>query len=90
MSTAQTDLQAMIDFRQRLMRFNATLDTEYRAMVGSWRTLGDVWRDEKYREFGGALDEVGRGIDRYLAATSSHEQHLQRLIASIDEYLRIR
>lgn len=90
MGNVQTDLEAMIEFRARLMRFNSTLDSEYRAMVGGWRQLGDVWRDEKYAQFGDALEDVGKGIDRYLAATSTHEQHLLRLIEAIDNFLKAR
>ena len=55
-----TDLKAMIDFRNHLVRFNRTLDTEYRSMVGDWKRLGGVWRDQKYSEFGDELAEVGR------------------------------
>ncbi len=90
MGGAQTDLQAMVDFRGHLMQFNKTLDDEYRSMVGAWKSLGDVWKDEKYREFGDALEEVGRGIDRYLASTQDHERHLLRLIEAIDQYLQAR
>ncbi len=90
MGNVQTDLEAMIDFRARLMRFNAGLDADYHGMVASWQSLGDVWRDAKYAEFGDALNEVGRGIERYLAATASHQQHLLRLIEAIQSYQDVR
>jgi hypothetical protein len=90
MGSAQTDLQAMIDFRSHLMRFNKTLDDEYHGMAGAWKSLEGVWHDEKYRQFGDALGEVGRGIDAYLAATEDHERHLLRLIEAIDQYLQVR
>jgi hypothetical protein len=90
MSYVHTDLQAMIDFRSRLMRFNHNLEADYRSMVGAWKQLGEAWDDDKYREFGQALEEVGRGIDRYLAATADHEQHLLRLIERIDAFLQVR
>ncbi len=90
MTTAQTNLQAMIEFRAHLQKFNQGLESDYRSMVGAWKGLGDVWRDDKYRDFGEALEEVGRGIDRYLATTADHERHLLRLIESIDAYLQVR
>ena len=90
MAHVQTDLQAMIEFRSRLIRFNRTLDSEYKMMVAGWRSLGEVWTDQKYAELGTALEDVGRGIDRYLAATDEHEAHLRRLIEAIDAFLQVR
>ena len=46
--------------------------------------------DAKYDQFGQALDEVSRGVDRYLAATDGHEAHLLGLIEAIKSYLDTR
>jgi hypothetical protein len=89
-SGVQNDQKALIEFRNRLIRFNRTLDTEYRAMVGGWRQLEPIWRDEQYRKFGGSLEEVGKGIERYLKATEKHEHHLLGLIQAMDAYLKAR
>ena len=87
MSKVDSDLESLIAFREHLIRFNRTLAEEFSAMRGHWRGLGDVWTDAKYHEFGAALDEVARGLDRYLAATEGHEVHLLRLIETLRSYL---
>ncbi len=87
MSKVASDLEALIAFRAHLIRFNHTLGEEFSGMRSRWQSLGDVWTDAKYHEFGQALDEVARGIDRYLAATEGHEAHLLRLIETLRAYL---
>jgi len=81
------DIEALRTFRNRLIAFNRDLAEGLSVMRGSWRDLGDVWRDDLYRQFGDALDEVTPGIDRYLATTEHHEAHLQRLIQRLQDYL---
>ncbi|MCC6236803.1 MAG: hypothetical protein IT299_04425 [Dehalococcoidia bacterium] len=80
-------VQALIDFRNHLIRFDDTLEAEYRGMVADWRNLGGTWTDQKYAEFGTALEEVGKGIERYLAVTDDHESHLLRLIERLRAFL---
>jgi hypothetical protein len=87
MSKVASDLDSLITFREHLIRFNRTLAEEFSSMRGHWQGLGDVWNDAKYHEFGAALEEVARGIDRYLAATEGHEAHLLRLIESLRAFL---
>lgn len=84
------DLESLITFREHQIRFNRTLADEFSAMRSHWGGLGGVWTDAKYDEFGQALDEVSRGIDRYLAATDGHEAHLLRLIEAIKSFLDTR
>lgn len=81
------DLEAMIAFRERLIRFNRLLAEEFASMQASWRALGDVWTDAKYHEFGQALEEAARGVNRYLAATEGHEAHLLSLIEILKEFI---
>lgn len=84
------DMEAMIAFREHLIRFNRTLAEEFASMQAHWRSLGDVWTDVKYHEFGQALEEAAHGVNRYLAATEGHEAHLQGLIERLREYLEYR
>ncbi len=80
MSKIDTDLERMQGFLDHLRRFDQLLDDEFRSMIGHWRDLGGVWTDNKYHEFGRDLEEVAHGVERYLAATDGHENHLARLI----------
>jgi hypothetical protein len=84
------DLESLIAFREHLLQFNRTLADDFSAMRQRWGALGDAWTDEKYAEFGAALDEVSPGIERYLAATEGHEAHLYRLIQTIENYSNTR
>jgi hypothetical protein len=87
MSKVINDLDALIAFRAHLIRFNRTLQDEFSSMSGHWREMGDVWNDAKYVEFGAALEEVNRGIERYLAATEGHEAYLLGRIEALRNYL---
>lgn len=87
---ADADLEAMIAFREHLIRFNRLLAEEFASMQTHWRALGDVWTDAKYYEFGQALEEAARGVNRYLATTEDHEAHLLGLIERLREYLEYR
>jgi hypothetical protein len=82
-----TNVPALTEFRTRLMRFDELLDEEYHAITREWEQLGDVWRDRKYEELGTALQQVGRGIERYLSEAPDHEMHLLRLIERAQEFL---
>lgn len=84
------DLDRAIEFREHLIRFNRLLAEEFASMQAHWRDLGGVWTDVKYHEFGEALEEAARGVNRYLAATEGHETHLLGLIEIIKEYLSYR
>jgi hypothetical protein len=87
MSGVINDIDALAEFRAHLMRFNRDLAENFATMRGHWRELGDVWRDDMYRKFGEALDEVTPGITAYLSATEGHEAHLAALIDRLREYL---
>lgn len=76
----QVDLDALIDFRSHLLAFNNTLADEYSRIKNHWHSMHDVWNDAKYDEFGEALEDIARGIERYLDITPSHETHLYNLI----------
>lgn len=90
MSRVQTDLESMIAFREHLIRFNRLLAEEFSSMETHWRSLGEIWTDVKYHEFGQALEEAARGVNHYLAATEGHEAHLLGLIERMREYLEYR
>ena len=51
-----------------------------RLMRTHWRELGEIWRDDMYRRFGEALEEVTPGVEKYLAATEGHEAYLLALV----------
>jgi len=87
MSEVRTNLESLIAFREHLIRFNRTLAEEFASMQAHWRSLGDVWTDIKYHEFGEALQEAAQGVNRYLAATEGHEAHLLGLMERLREYL---
>ena len=81
------DIEALAEFRSRLMQFNHDLTENFATIQGHWRELGEVWRDDMYRLFGEALEEVLPGIAQYLAATEAHEAHLAALIDRLGSYL---
>ncbi len=81
------DIEALAEFRAHLMRFNHDLAENFATIQGHWRELGEVWRDDMYRLFGEALEEVTPGITQYLSATEGHEAHLAALIERLRDYL---
>jgi hypothetical protein len=81
------DIEALAEFRAHLMRFNHELAENFATIQGYWRELGEVWRDDMYRLFGEALEEVTPGITQYLSATEGHEAHLAALIERLRGYL---
>ena len=87
MSKISSDLESLVTFRDHLGTFNRTLQDDFGSMRTHWQNLGDVWSDAKYQEFGEALEDVSRGIERYLAVTDEHEVHLVRLIETLNAYL---
>ena len=87
MSRINTDVEKMQSFLDHLRRFDQLLDDEFRSMIGHWRDLGGAWTDVKYDQFGHDLEEVARGVERYLAAADGHEDHLTRLIERLGIYL---
>ena len=80
------DIEALAEFRAHLMRFNHDLAENFATIQGHWRELGEVWRDDMYRLFGEALEEVTPGITQYLSATEGHEAHLAALIERLRGY----
>ena len=81
------DVEALAEFRVHLMQFNRDLGESFAAIRAHWLELGDVWRDDMYRLFGEALEEVTPGIEVYLSATDGHEAHLAALIEQLQAYL---
>src|SRR5215470_11804502 len=87
MSGVINDIDALAEFRAHLVQFNRDLAENFATIRGHWRELGEVWRDDMYRLFGEALDEVMPGITVYLSATEAHEAHLAALIDRLGSYL---
>jgi len=87
MSGVVNDIEALAEFRSHLMRFNHDLAENFSTIQSHWRELGEVWRDDMYRLFGEALEEVSPGIALYLSATEGHEAHLATLIERLRDYL---
>ncbi len=87
MSGVVNDIEALAEFRSHLMRFNHDLAENFSTIQSHWRELGEVWRDDMYRLFGEALEEVLPGITAYLEATEGHEAHLAALIERLGGYL---
>jgi hypothetical protein len=87
MAGVVNDIEALAEFRAHLMRFNRDLAENFATIQGHWRELGEIWRDDMYRLFGEALDEVMPGIATYLSATEGHEAHLAALIERLSGYL---
>ena len=87
MAGVVNDIEALAEFRAHLMRFNHDLAENFATIQGHWRELGEVWRDDMYRLFGEALEEVTPGIATYLSATEGHEAHLAALIERLSGYL---
>ena len=87
----RVDLDALIDFRSHLLAFNETLRDEYSRMKNHWLSMAELWDDAKYYEFGAALEDISRGIERYLYITPDHETHLfnliERLRAVLDTHI---
>jgi hypothetical protein len=87
MAGVVNDIEALTEFRVRLMQFNRDLAESFAAIRAHWRDLGEVWRDDMYRLFGEALEEVTPGIELYLSATEGHEAHLAALVEQLQAYL---
>jgi hypothetical protein len=87
MSGVINDIDALTEFRAHLMQFNRDLTENFATIRSHWRELGEVWRDDMYRLFGEALDEVTPGLTLYLSATEVHEAHLAALIERLRGYL---
>jgi hypothetical protein len=87
MAGVVNDIEALAEFRAHLMQFNHDLAENFATIQTHWRELGEVWRDDMYRLFGEALDEVMPGIKVYLSATEGHEAHLALLIERLRDYL---
>jgi hypothetical protein len=87
MAGVVNDIEALAEFRAHLMQFNHDLAENFATIQTHWRELGEVWRDDMYRLFGEALDEVMPGIKVYLSATEGHEAHLAMLIERLRDYL---
>lgn len=85
-----SDLQALEDFRQHLVRFNRDLKDELGRMRGHWKSLEPIWSDDMYRRLGDALDQMTPGIDRYLASTGGHEAYLREFIKRVQSVIDIR
>ena len=81
------DIDALAEFRAHLMQFNRELEENFATIRGHWQELGEVWRDDMYRKFGEALEEVTPGIEHYLSATEGQEAHLSALIERLRAYL---
>ena len=63
---------------------------EYSRMKNHWLSMADYWNDAKYEEFGAALEDINRGIERYLEITPDHETHLYNLIERVRAVLDTR
>jgi hypothetical protein len=87
MAGVVNDIEALAEFRAHLMRFNHDLAENFATIQAHWRELGEVWRDDMYRLFGEALEEVMPGVTLYLSATEGHEAHLAVLIERLRDYL---
>ena len=87
MAGVVNDIEALAEFRAHLMRFNHDLAENSSTIQAHWRELGEFWRDDMYRLFGEALEEVTPGIATYLSATEGHEAHLAALIERLSGYL---
>jgi len=81
------DMEALAEFRVHLMQFNRELSEGFASIQAHWRELGEVWRDDMYRLFGDALQEVTPGIGLYLSETERHEVHLALMIEQLRAYL---
>lgn len=75
-----SDIEALADFRSHLSEFNKNLTESFTTMRTHWRDLGEIWRDDMYRRFGDALEEVTPGVEKYLASTEGHETYLLALL----------
>ena len=87
MSGIINDIEALAEFRAHLMRFNKELAESFMMIRSHWTDLGEVWRDDMYRQFGESLEEVMPGIETYLSATEAQQAHLAALIERLQAYL---
>ncbi|HZR53107.1 MAG TPA: hypothetical protein VFB06_26785 [Streptosporangiaceae bacterium] len=87
MSGVINDIEALTEFRAHLLRFNNDLAESFMMIRSHWTELGEVWRDDMYRQFGEALEEVMPGIEVYLSAAEDHQLHLAALIERLQAYL---
>ena len=71
MAGVVNDIEALAEFRAHLMRFDHDLAENFATIQGHWRELGEIWRDDMYRLFGEALDEVTPGSASLSAGEST-------------------
>jgi hypothetical protein len=74
------EIDALVDFRLRLIRFSQALTEDFAALERHWHGLHDTWSDDMYDRLGTAIAEVTPGIKKYLAATEQHAAYLRRTI----------
>lgn len=87
MSGVINDIEALTEFRAHLLQFNNDLSESFMLLRSHWTELGEVWRDDMYRQFGEALEEVTPGIETYLSAAEDQQLHLAALIERLQAYL---
>jgi hypothetical protein len=75
-----SDIESLAAFRSHLIEFNRDLAESFSLIRAHWRELEEIWRDDMYRRFGDALEEVTPGIEKYLEATQGHETYLISLV----------
>jgi hypothetical protein len=83
-------IDALVEFRAQLVKFNRELAEDFAKTERRWRNLHDVWHDDMYERFGTALGEVTPGIRRYLTETEKHEAYLRSLIARLRAVTEVR
>lgn len=76
-------IEAVQAFHEHLKRFDENLKDQFSSMRSHWQRMGDVWSDGRYDKFGAELDDMARGIDRYLTKADDYETYLGKLIEAL-------
>lgn len=90
MSKILNDPAELKKFRAHLVKFNKTIDDEFKRMKQHHKSLREHWDDDMYKQFGKELDDATKGISAYLKSHEKYEQHLAKLIQKLEEVQQTR
>jgi uncharacterized protein YukE len=83
-------VQSVRDFSRDLRDYATALDGSTSKMVSRLTNLGQDWRDDKYRDFKGEMDDLTTRIKKARVAAETYAKYLDRYAAKLDEADRSR
>jgi uncharacterized protein YukE len=81
------DPEQMMGFVAHLRSTRETLRTQQAQLEAGWASLGEVWRDARFREFHSSLTNAIRVINIYYQQSEELERYLSDKARRGQEYL---